>query len=1079
MKAYNPRALGLMALLILVTAIAFAQDDRQAGGNRDAASRSGAGLMAANSEGRYSYLIEFAEAELLRHPGRSRGAPVDLQSTTMMAAREELMAAQARHVQRISARLNRDIDPSHHYLAAENGIAVWLSEREAERIASLDGVKRIRRTRVYKLDTFNGPAFIGAEAIWDGSAVPGGSALLGQGMVAAILDSGIPDPATHDSFGNVAACDHGGSNPDKVISALDCSSSDGSGLCNGSDPYDSDGHGSHTASTVAGNTVDSSSTPAANPPGSYTELSGVAPCAHIRSYKVCPGSSCPGADILAGLESVLIHGDADVMNFSISGGTDPWVDNDRIKLDLVDADVFVAASAGNTSPTVPDPVGQVNHRGPWVMSVAASTRPSEETAPQLLVESNSILLDQGSASPVGGALTDHPLTYYSGHPLDAQGCTAFPADFFAGSIALIRRGGCTFTDKINNAVAAGADMVMIWNNTTGAVSMDTSGQDAGTPAYSMSESAGQYLVGRVDAGGGATPVDFDPTAQMPGDVLAGFSFRGPTPTPLQNLQKPDITAPGVDILAAVPGGYATISGTSMSSPHVAGAALLVRQANPGWSASEVKSALQMTASKDGTREDSFTAWDWDDVGSGRVDLTRAALAGLVMDESAANFIGADPANGGDVTLLNLPGLRNVDCSRHCSWQRTVRNTLGSASSWTVSTNAFHPDLDLQVSPSSFTFSGDTAETQTLTITAAPQSDLTASVVFGEVVLTEDSAQAPDAHLTVAISGTNTLPPEIAVTPAAVATTLDIGQQGSEQLDIANVGDLDLTWTIEYGPTGGARGAATIWDQPAEGTGGIVSDRMITDTQGEFPVYSANDFLASPPQKIESIFTPGFWNGGDVSTADSISWFIYADDGGKPAGHPDDGLNSALWSYTAAPGSSGLSITDNDITLDVPTATGAPISLPEEGRYWLVVAPTLTTGDSPASGDWWNWSQGASVEAVNHLIDTTDFFNAGATEWTAQTSLGVAWSDTAFTLSGTVDCGAASPGWLGLSQESGTVAGSGSEQLALDMDATGLTPGRYTTHLCLASNDARTPLQFVPVTLEVTDPDVVFRDRFEQ
>ena len=72
----------------------------------------------------------------------------------------------------------------------------------------------------------------------------------------------------------------------------------------------------------------------------------MAPCANTRSYKVCPTNSCPGADITAGMNSVLLHGDVDVMNFSISGGNNPWNDNDRRKLDLVDAGIVVSASAG-------------------------------------------------------------------------------------------------------------------------------------------------------------------------------------------------------------------------------------------------------------------------------------------------------------------------------------------------------------------------------------------------------------------------------------------------------------------------------------------------------------------------------------------------------------------------------------------------------------------------------------------------------------------------------------------------------------------------------------------------------------
>ena len=229
---------------------------------------------------------------------------------------------------------------------------------------------------------------------------------------------------------------------------------------------------------LPGNSIDETASPSPTIPGSFTDMSGVAPCAHVRSYKVCSTSSCAGADIQAGLNSVLIHGDPDSVNYSISGGTNPWTDFDRIKLDIVDAGIFVAASAGNTSLSITDPVGQVNHRGPWVMSVAASTR-------------------------------------------------------------------------------------------------DTN-----------------------DSGGAAQ-----------GDVLAGFSFRGPTPSPLQDLQKPNITGPGVNIYAAVPGGYDFISGTSMSGPHIAGAGLLVAQANPDWTATEIKSAIEMTAFKDGFKENGSTSWD--------------------------------------------------------------------------------------------------------------------------------------------------------------------------------------------------------------------------------------------------------------------------------------------------------------------------------------------------------------------------------------------------------------------------------------------------------------------------------------
>ena len=128
------------------------------------------------------------------------------------------------------------------------------------------------------------------------------------------------------------------------------------------------------------------------------------------------------------------------MNFSISGGTDPWVDNDRRKLDLVDAGVLVAASAGNTSAGVPDPVGEVNHRGPWVLTVAASTKDqvlfdgvlSASGPGNPPPDTQNIGLSIGSASPDGTPLTDFPIRHFTGQDIDFEGCTsraAVPARF--------------------------------------------------------------------------------------------------------------------------------------------------------------------------------------------------------------------------------------------------------------------------------------------------------------------------------------------------------------------------------------------------------------------------------------------------------------------------------------------------------------------------------------------------------------------------------------------------------------------------------------------------------------------------
>ncbi len=738
-------------------------------------------LSPADEQGRYRYLITLDDRGLLQRgvlPGKGEVAAT--RSPAFLSAQAELQSAQADALNDIAQELDRDVEASHRFLVSFSGLGVRLTQVEAERIRAMPGVASVERERVYQLDTYRGPGFIGADSLWDGTAAPLPGQYRGEGMISAILDSGIN--TDHPSFADDPACGFGvGGTPSKLLSAVDCSSSDGAGRCNGGNPEDTNGHGTHTASTVAGNLIDDSVTPPPSIPQPFTEMSGVAPCSHVRAYKVCPGSSCPGFDIQAGMDTVLLDGDVETMNFSISGGASPWLDNDRRKLDLVDAGIFVAASAGNTSTGVPNPVGQVNHRGPWVMSVAASTRDGDfeglmsitgPGAPPAATQSVDML--PGSDSPLGSQLVDHPIRRDTNQPAGIEGCAndtppvagsvPFPAGFFNGSVALIQRGGCSFTRKINNAAAAGADMVVIWNNTTGTISMSTPGQVA-TPGYSIQEAPGQAIANFVDANPTTATMDFDLVPSQ-GDVLAGFSLRGPTQSPLEDLQKPNITGPGVAIYAAVadPTQYGNLSGTSMSSPHVAGAATLVRQAQPDWNPMEVKSAMQMTATGDaGTKEDGSTAWDWDDVGSGRVDLTAAALSGLVMVETTANFLAANPGAGGDVKTLNLPSVRDRSCSPSCTFTRTVSAGQSFPTSWSVTTSARGGDMLIEVTPTSFTLDGRTdmifadgledtpipvpVAEQELTITIS--SVVPGAIRFGEIILTEDGGLTPSARITAA------------------------------------------------------------------------------------------------------------------------------------------------------------------------------------------------------------------------------------------------------------------------------------------------------------------------------------------
>src|SRR5690606_34714918 len=126
-------------------------------------------------------------------------------------------------------------------------------------------------------------------------------------------------------------------------------------------------------------------------------------------------------------------------------------------------------------------------------------------------------------------------------------------------------------------------------------------------------------------------------------------------------------------------------GTSMSSPHNAGAAALMVSVHPDWTPAEIQSAMMSTALNSGIlKEDGVTPADPFDMGSGRVDLTVAALAGLVLDETLADYQDANPNIGGDPKTLNTASMGDAACAGSCSWTRTFESTLGAAQEYDLS-----------------------------------------------------------------------------------------------------------------------------------------------------------------------------------------------------------------------------------------------------------------------------------------------------------------------------------------------------------------------------------------------------------
>jgi len=577
-----------------------------------------------------------------------------------------------------------------------NGFAAKLTLDQANKLAVQDGVLAVSADQTYTIDTSSTPTFLGLTApggLWDQL---GGVHSAGEGIIIGVIDSGIwPESlsfsdrtgengnATKDGKLDYQQLPgwHGKCVPGEEFNASMCNQkligaqyfNAGQGGNAGIDadkPWefnsvrDYNGHGTHTASTSGGN----NGVQATGPAAVFGSVSGIAPHARIAMYKALwstqSGDTAGGTsvDLVAAIDAAVADG-VDVINYSISGTTTNFRDPSEIAfLFAAQAGVFVAASAGNSGPTV----STVAHPSPWITTVAAGTHNRDGQGSVTLgngVTYNGAsvatavgpapLIDSTAAGLPGADPTQLALCYGA-----ADGSVVLDPAKVAGKIVVCDRG---VTGRVNKSLAVqlagGVGMILV-NTSTNSLNADF--HFVPTVHLQFSDRA---AVKAYAATPGATATINQATIiyNAAAPFTASFSSRGPLVAGGGDLLKPDVIAPGQDILAAVSPitaagrDFNLLSGPSMSSPHVAGLAALLKDLHPDWTPMMIKSALMTTGTDvlDGPNTNPLVIFRQ---GAGHVRPNSAADPGLVFNSDFNDwlaFICATQPQGLDATCNPL------------------------------------------------------------------------------------------------------------------------------------------------------------------------------------------------------------------------------------------------------------------------------------------------------------------------------------------------------------------------------------------------------------------------------------------
>ncbi|KAM0846198.1 hypothetical protein ACQ4PT_055839 [Festuca glaucescens] len=651
------------------------------------------------------------------------------------------------------------------YRNVVNGFSARVTMEEIGKMSQTDWFVKAVPEKTYQLMTTHTPRMLGLtgpmifhSGVWNRSN-------MGEGMIIGVLDGGItPGHPSFDGTGmppppakwkgrcdfNSSACNN------KLIGArsfFESAKWNWKGVDDPVLPIDESEHGTHTSSTAAGAFV-----PGANAMGSgMGTAAGMAPRAHLAFYQVCfVGKGCDRDDILAAIDDAMEDG-VDLLSISIGDDNAGDFAADPIALGGYSAimrGIFVCTAAGNNGPDV----ATVANEAPWLLTVGAATTDRRAVADVKL----------GNGVEIKGESYYQPSTYVSKQrPLvrdtAADGTCSdkrvLTSEQVSGKIVLCYTGGnLTNLEKGSILHDAGAAAVII-------VSQDWAGSVISPKAHALPAAQIEYKSAeKIQAYMNSSK---NPTARLVyrgtvfgnrvSPVAAPFSSRGPSK---QNpgILKPDITGPGVNIIAAVPKPeglaqppnelaykFDIMSGTSMAAPHISGIAALIKKAHPTWSPAAIKSAMMTTTDirdrrrmpildYDGHRANMFA------LGAGFINPTRAMNPGLVYNLSAHDYIPylcrlgysdhemnsiihpAPPMLCAQQPVveqkdLNYPSVTVVldEEPYAVNVSRAVTKVGNGKAVYTASTDEVPPTLSVTVTPSRLRFSA-VNEVQTFTVT---------------------------------------------------------------------------------------------------------------------------------------------------------------------------------------------------------------------------------------------------------------------------------------------------------------------------------------------------------------------------